>query len=242
MDAGLLADLARLIGKLPVLLRKQGLSRARLGCRAGPRRRLQEPSFEDPRRHAALGLLVCGIAPASRSLKPPGPFAASSTRRPTGLRPVRPARYLAPERPLRLSPRLPLRERDFGRDRPMLALRSGVACNGFLRGSPFPAWYLTGSGHARLAPHAKRPRCSPTRVSPLAKERDRPGPTRQHCPGALEPLPRPEQVKSPVWILLCTRGGQPDAGRVRRTDGNPPPRVGCGESWWRVPVTARARC
>ena len=76
MDAGLLADLARLIGKLPVLLRKQGLSRARLGCRAGPRRRLQEPSCKGPRRHAALGLLVGRIAPASRSLKPPGPFAA----------------------------------------------------------------------------------------------------------------------------------------------------------------------
>jgi hypothetical protein len=51
-------------------------------CKNPPRRRLQEPSFEGPRRHAALGLLVCRIAPASRSLKPPGPLA--SPDRPEG--------------------------------------------------------------------------------------------------------------------------------------------------------------
>jgi hypothetical protein len=140
------------------LFRTQGLFRARLGCRAGPRRRLHEPSFEDPRRHAALGLLVCRISPASRSLKPPEPFAALIDPKAdrTCARPV--PLVTSPPRDLHgFRSRLPLREQDFARDHPMLAMQSGVACNGFLRGPPFPAWYLTGSRRARLTLHARAP-------------------------------------------------------------------------------------
>jgi hypothetical protein len=108
------------------------------------------------RRHAALGLLDSQV----RNRQDPTAFAKPAQGRPHAMTPG-PPRRRRPEGRLRTGP-------PGARDAPECGVQRFVT--GELPGS-FPHRFAV----LRLAPalSSGRPRCSPTRVSPLAKERDR---------------------------------------------------------------------
>ncbi len=230
VGAGLLADLARLTGRISPAPEAVLLPRL-TWPRAGPRRRLQGPAYLAERRPSqsapSSDSWLARPSPcffSSRLWNHRSPRAPDPARRPDrrSTRPVPDGRP-APGDGGGTRPRAPAPER-MPLGPPGAREAPGAAYGGLwrrVRDRPF------GHGRmwARLAQHAVRPRRSPMRVSPRCQGARRPGPTSQHWRAYLAPRTGRTQVR-PGELHNLWKAGR-EAGRGRQPSFRPDSGAAC---------------